>query len=93
MRIFQSRSFEKKVKKMSKSEKDSLDREIKKIAEDAGIGEEKKGDLRGAFVPKFKLKTAQYLLAYRKDGSDLELVMIGSHENYYRDLKQYLKNR
>jgi mRNA interferase RelE/StbE len=93
MKIYQSRSFEKKVKKMSKSEKDMLDREIKKIAGDPGVGEEKKGDLRGIFVHKFKLKTRQYLLAYRKAGGDLELVMIGPHENYYRDLKQYLKNR
>jgi mRNA-degrading endonuclease RelE of RelBE toxin-antitoxin system len=89
MKIYQSRSFEKKIKKMSKSEKDSLDREIKRIAEDPSIGEEKKGDLRGVLVHKFKLKTTQYLLAYRKVGGDLELVMIGPHENYYRDLKQY----
>lgn len=93
MKIYQSRSFEKKVKKMSMSEKDSLDREIKIIAEDLAIGEEKKGDLRDVFVHKFKLETTQYLLAYRKVGGDLELVMIGPHENYYRDLKQYLKNR
>ena len=78
---------------MSKSEKDALDREVKKIAENPIIGEGKKGDLKGVFVHKFKLKTTQYLLAYRKVGSDLELVMIGPHENYYRDLKQYLKNR
>ena len=93
MRIFQSRSFEKKVKKMSKSEKDALDREVKRIAEDSSLGEEKKGDLKDVFVHKFKLKTTQCLLAYRKVGGDLELVMIGPHENYYRDLKQYLKNR
>jgi mRNA-degrading endonuclease RelE of RelBE toxin-antitoxin system len=93
MRIYQSRSFEKKVKKMSKPEKYSLDREIKKIAEDPTIGEEKKGDLRDVFVHKFKLQAIQYLLSYRKVGGDLELVMIGPHENYYRDLKQYLKNR
>ncbi len=78
---------------MSKSEKDALDREIKKLADDPGVGEEKKGDLRGVFVHKFKLKTIQYLLSYRSVGGDLELVMIGPHENYYRDLKQYLKNR
>ena len=78
---------------MSKPEKEALDREVKKIAENPAIGEEKKGDLRGVFVHKFKLKAIQYLLAYRKIGSDLELVMIGPHENYYRDLKQYLKNR
>ena len=84
---------EKKVKKMSKAEKDSLDQEIKRIVEVPSIGEEKKGDLRGVFAHKFKLKTTQYLLAYRRVGGDLELVMIGPHENYYRDLKQYLRNR
>ncbi len=78
---------------MSKPEKDTLDREVKKIAENPGIGEEKKGDLKGVFVHKFKVKTTQYLLAYRRVGSNLELVMIGRHENYYRDLKQYLKSR
>ena len=93
MRIYQSRSFEKKVKKMSKPEKDSLDREIRRIVDDPSVGEEKKGDLRGVFIHKFTLKTTQYLLAYRKVGEDLELLMIGPHENYYRDLKQYLKNR
>jgi mRNA interferase RelE/StbE len=93
MKIYQSSSFEKKVKKLSKSEKDSLDREIRKIVEDPSSGEEKKGDLRGVFVHKFKLKTTRYLLAYRKIGKDLELVMIGPHENYYRNLKGYLKNR
>lgn len=77
MNIFQSRSFEKKVKKMSKTEKDTLDREIRRIAENPSIGEEKKGDLRGVFVHKFKLETTQWLLAYRKVGGDLELVMIG----------------
>jgi mRNA interferase RelE/StbE len=93
MKIYQSGSFEKKVKKMSKPEKDALDQEVKKIAENLSVGEEKKGDLRGVFVHKFKLKTTQYLLAYRRVNSNLELVMIGPHENYYRDLKQYLKNR
>jgi len=93
MKTYQSRSFEKKAKKMSGPEKDSLDREIRKIVEDPNIGEEKKGDLRGVFVHKLKLNTTQYLLAYRRVGGDLELVMIGPHGNYYRDLKQYLKNR
>jgi len=81
------------VKKISKSEKDALDLEIKRIAENPIIGEEKKGDLRDVFIHKFKLKTTQCLLAYRKVDSDLELVMIGPHENYYRDLKQFLKDR
>jgi len=93
MKIFQSRSFEKKVKKMSKFEKETLDQEVERITQNPAIGEEKKGDLKGVCVHKFKLKTTLYLLAYRKIGDNLELVMIGPHENYYRDLKQYLKSR
>jgi mRNA-degrading endonuclease RelE of RelBE toxin-antitoxin system len=91
MKIYQSRLFEKKVKKMSKAEKNALDREVRNIAENPNIGEEKKGDLKGVFVHKFKLKTNLYLLAYRKGGTDLELLMVGSHENYYRALRGYLK--
>ena len=93
MKIYQSRSFENKIKKMPKEDKAALDLEIERIAENPSIGEEKKGDLRGVFVHKFKLRTEQYLLAYRKADEDLELVMVGLHENYYRDFKQYLKSR
>jgi mRNA interferase RelE/StbE len=91
MAIFQSRSFARKVKKMLKQEKEFLDQEVLKISQNPSLGEEKKGDLAGVFVHKFKINTMQYLLAYRKVGQDLELVMIGPHENYYRDMKQYLK--
>jgi mRNA interferase RelE/StbE len=93
MTIYQSRSFAQKVKKLLKQEKEILDQEVRRIAQNPSIGEEKKGDLTGVFVHKFKIKTTQYLLAYRKVGQDLELVTIGPHENYYRDLKQYLKNQ
>ena len=93
MKILQSRSFEKKVKKFNKAEKKALDNQILKIVENPFIGVEKKGDLRGVYVHKFKLKTIQYLLSYRFSGEDLELIMIGPHENYYRDLKNYLQAR
>jgi mRNA-degrading endonuclease RelE of RelBE toxin-antitoxin system len=93
MKIYQSGIFENKVKKFSKQEKELLDGEIKKIAENPLIGEEKKGDLRGIHVYKFKIKTSLYLLSYRMVKSDLELIMIGPHENYYRELKSYLKRR
>ena len=93
MAIYQSKSFAQNVKKMRKQEKEILDQEVQRIAQNPSIGEEKKGDLTGVFVHKFTIETAQYLLAYRNIDPDLELVMIGPHENYYRDLKQYLKNR
>jgi len=39
----------------------------------------------------FKVKSIHYLPSYRKIKADLELIMIGPHENYYRDLKGYFK--
>lgn len=91
MKIFQSRSFAKKVKRLNTREKSLLDDQIKAIADNPDIGVEKKGDLRGVFVHKFKVKTSQYLLAYRIINEDLELIMLGPHENYYRDLKKSVK--
>jgi mRNA-degrading endonuclease RelE of RelBE toxin-antitoxin system len=93
MRVIQSRSFERKVKKFTKSEKKKLDDHIRKIIDNTSIGTQKKGDLRGVYIHKFKIQTLQYLLAYRFVGEDLELIMIGPHENYYRDLKSCLKSR
>ena len=93
MTIYQSRSFAPKVKKLAKKEKETLDREVRRIADNLSIGEEKKGDLRGVCVHKFKLSAAPYLLAYPEVGEDLELIMLGPHQNYYRDLRQSLKNR
>ncbi len=93
MKILQSRSFERKVKRFSKQDKALLDNQILTISETPSIGEEKKGDLREVYVHKFKIKTIQYLLSYRLIGDDLELIMIGPHQNYYRDLKNYIKER
>jgi mRNA-degrading endonuclease RelE of RelBE toxin-antitoxin system len=93
MKIYQSRIFENKIKKFSKQEKGTLDEAIKKIRNNPVLGEEKKGDLRGVYVHKFKIKTMQYLISYRMINDALELIMIGPHENYYRDLKGYLKRR
>ena len=91
MRVYQSRSFARKVKKFNNKEKNYLDNEIKKIVRNPSIGFEKKGDLRVVFVHKFKIKNTLYLLTYRLVADGLELIMIGVHENYYRDLKSYIK--
>ena len=94
MRIIQSRTFEKRVRRFRKQEKAILDRQVRKIAKDPSIGQEKRGELRGVFVRKFKIHATQYLLSYRMaDAETLELIMIGPHENYYRDLSTYLKTR
>ena len=93
MNIYQSKSFENKVKKFNKTQKTNLDEEIKKIISEPEIGTEKKGDLKGIFIHKFKIKATMYLLSYRHTNDGIELITIGSHENYYRNLKTYLKNR
>jgi len=63
------------------------------LIENPEFGTEKKGDLKEVFVHKFKIKTIQYLLAYRFNEEKIELIMIGPHQNYYRDLKKYLKKK
>ena len=93
MRIIQSRSFENRVKKFTKTQKLILDDNVKQIISNPSIGFQKKGDLKIVFVHKFKIDTTQYLLAYRIDSETLELIMIGPHANYYRDLKRHLKTR
>ena len=94
MRIVQSRSFVKRVKRFRKQEKQVLDQQVRAIVNNPKIGQEKRGELRGVFVHKFKIHTTQYLLAYRiRENETLELIMIGPHENYYRDLEKYTKDR
>lgn len=93
MKIYQSGFFKRKVRKFSKIQKVGIDNEIKKIVQDPTIGIEKKGDLKGMFVHKFRISKVMYLLSYRFVGDDLELITIGSHENYYRGLKSHLKER
>jgi hypothetical protein len=44
------------------------------------------------YIHKCKIKTTQDLLAYRIVEENLELIMIGPHQNYYRDLKKYIKS-
>lgn len=93
LQVLQSPLFSKRVKKFSKKQKSELDKQIKNLVVNPLFGEEKKGDLKGIFVYKFKIANAQYLLSYRLKENTLELITIGPHENYYRDLKTYLKSK
>jgi hypothetical protein len=58
---------------------------------DPTIGQEKKGDLIGVFVYKFKSSAQLFLLAYEWDEDSRTLLMIGVHENFYREVKNYKK--
>ena len=91
MRVVASLQFLKKLKKMPKLRRAKVDAQIVRLQKTPDLGEEKKQDLAGVFVHKFKVNRQQLLLSYRIVGDELQLITIGTHENYYRDLKRYLK--
>ena len=64
------------------------------IALNPYLSERKKGDLKEVFVEKFSLLGEEYLLAYKVNEREKEVIFlaIGGHENFYRDLKQYLQS-
>jgi len=93
MKVVQSPLFVKRVKKFHKKQKEELDIQIKNILKNPELGHEKKKDLKGIYILKFKVKDKQFLLSYRVKHDILELIMIGEHENYYRNLKGYLKTK
>ncbi|MBC8346848.1 MAG: type II toxin-antitoxin system RelE/ParE family toxin [Candidatus Marinimicrobia bacterium] len=89
MKVLQTPIFKRQSKKLFKHRKKELDIEINAIVIDPAIGQRKHGDLSDVFVHKFKIKTELFLLAYTFDPETRNLIMIGSHENFYRDLKKY----
>lgn len=94
MKVLQSRSFARSIRKFRKQAKNILDQQVRTIVNNPSIGQEKRGELKDVFVYKFKIHTTQYLLSYRLgDPETLELIMIGPHENYYRDLEKYLRSK
>ena len=91
MRMIQSGLFKKKVKKLNRREKEQLDEAIRVLVKNPLTGEPKKGDLKTVYVHKFYIDKTLYLLAYRFSRETIELLMLGPHENYYTDLKNYLR--
>jgi mRNA interferase RelE/StbE len=91
MKIIQSGAFEWKVKKLSKKQKQQLDAAIREILKNPVIGEQKNGELKMVFIYKFHIDSTLFLIAYAFTPEILELIMLGPHENYYKDLKNYLR--
>lgn len=89
MRILVTPTFERAVKKMHKQQKAALDEVVRTIASRPEAGDTKVGDLAGVQVYKFRMDNLLCLLAYRVlDKNTLKLLMVGPHENFYRDLKR-----
>ena len=83
-------AFERVVKKLHPNAKKDLDEAIKELIQNPNSGDLKKGDLNGVRVLKFRMVNQINLLAYMYNENDdsLTLMAIGSHENFYRDLKK-----
>lgn len=91
MKIRQTNRFQKVVKKLHANQKADLDNAIKQLINNPEIGELKKGDLTGVRVYKFKMQNQLTLLGYRfiDDEPCLLMLSVGSHENFYRDIKSH----
>ena len=89
MRILVTPTFERALKKLHRPQKTALDEVVRTIASQPHIRETKVGDLAGVQVYKFRMGNLLCLLAYRVlDENTLKLLMVGPHENLYRDLKR-----
>lgn len=89
MRILVTPTFERTVKKLHRQQKAALDEAVRTVASQPEAGETKAGDLAGVQVYKFRMDNLLCLLAYRAlDENTLKLLMVGPHENFYRDLKR-----
>jgi mRNA interferase RelE/StbE len=89
MRLLVTPTFIRATKKLHPPQKLELDAALRVISANPAIGEAKVGDLVGIRVYKFRLGNQMCLLAYRiLDEESLKLLTLGSHENFYRDLKR-----
>lgn len=80
--------FARVVKKLHSKDKKSVDDAVREILANPTIGEAKKGDLLGVSVYKFKLNKQEILMAYSVGTDELLLIALGTHENFYRDIKR-----
>jgi mRNA-degrading endonuclease YafQ of YafQ-DinJ toxin-antitoxin module len=88
IQVTQSSAFARGYKKLHQRQKQNVDAAVSVIVEDPLAGEVKRGDLAGVYVYKFKSQTQLMLIAYEFDPKTRHLLLLGSHENFYRELKR-----
>ena len=91
IQVLQTPLFTRQKKKLTRNQIKELDKAIKVIVRNPKIGEEKRGNLSSIRVHKFKMVNQLYLLAYEWDRNSRTLIALGVHENFYRNVKRYLK--
>ena len=95
MRVTYKRAFAQFVKKTSKPLQLAIEIRVGEVCNNPRMGHQKLGDLQGMFVYKFRFNTQEYLMAYQFDHfsgvteiSWVEFCQIGTHENFYTQLKK-----
>ncbi len=88
VQVLQSAAFARAYKRLHRHQKADVDAAVEVIVENPEAGEPKRGDLAGVLVYKFKCNNQLTLLAYEYDPETRMLLLLGSHENFYRDLKR-----
>lgn len=88
MKVFQASTFKRTTKRLHSQQKHELDKAIKLLAKDPAVGSLEKGDLADVRVYKFHMVTQLMLLAYCYQGNKpITLLALGTHKNFYRNLK------
>lgn len=88
MIVNQTTLFGKQKKKLHANQVEIIDEAVQAILKNPHMSELKKGDLQGVRVHKFKMQRHAVLLAYTESKKEMTLLSLGSHENYYRNLKK-----
>ena len=88
IQIQQSATFRRAYKRLHPKQKADMDDAVATIVRDPSIDAAKKGDLAGVYVYTFKCRRQLTLLAYEYDPKTRLLLLLGSHENFSRDLKR-----
>ena len=86
-------SFARAAKKLHAKDKKVVDQAVRDVANSPSIGEEKRGDLAGYFVFKFKLNNQETLIAFALQPDKFKptsviFMAVGPHENFYKHLKR-----
>ncbi len=89
MKIEQTLNFKKNTKELFRKQKNDLDDAVRVIIQDPQVEQQKRGDLAEVRVYKFKMDNCLTLLSYTwaPDSEKITLLKLGTHENFYRDLK------
>lgn len=79
-----------KDKKLLQIFKDS----VEMIRDNPTVGQLKTGDLNGVYAYGFRYNKTEYRIAYKVEinanNTLTIIIMVGTHENFYNELKKYL---